>query len=350
MITSYEFIGMPTEPWHFFPANFARINLLVGASGSGKTIFLKTLFEFSNAVSKGSPFFSAGKWNIEVLSGSNRYKWLYDSFDQRGAKKVVQRENLKLYDSKGDEQTIIDRTPDEFKFQGNVLPKLQSDVPSVTLLKEEPLIQPLYHVFSHMQRRSFHDAGLRDANVLQNVPAEIVNRLMEHPSLEQIFALDLAVSAKMFLLERVYPKLYQDALKFFIEVFPFIQEGKIQFVAGPRSPLPTGEPLPLFTIKEKGVERWLPLAELSSGMQKVLLIITDILTLPGDCVYIIDEYENSLGVNAIDFLPSFLIDHAGNNKFFITTHHPYLINNMPMKTWRIHQARIKCSNQARRGI
>ena len=70
-------------------------------------------------------------------------------------------------------------------------------------------------------------------------------------------------------------------------------------------------------------------------MQKVLLIITDILTLPGDCVYIIDEYENSLGINAIDFLPSFLIDHAGNNQFFITTHHPCLINNMPIKNWRI---------------
>ena len=79
----------------------------------------------------------------------------------------------------------------------------------------------------------------------------------------------------------------------------------------------------------------LPLNELSSGMQKVLLIVTDILTLPGDSVYIIDEYENSLGVNAIDFLPSFLIDHAGNNQFFITTHHPYLINNMPIKNWRI---------------
>jgi hypothetical protein len=186
-----------------------------------------------------------------------------------------------------------------------------------------------------MMRRSFYDAGLRDAIALQSVPPEVINNLKEDTSLEQIFSLDFAVSAKMFLLERFYPKLYQAALKSFIEVFPFIQEGKIQFVTGAHSPLPTGEQLPLFSIKERGVQRWLPLAELSSGMQKVLLIITDILTLPGDSVYIIDEYENSLGVNAIDFLPSFLIDHAGNNQFFITTHHPYLINNVPIKAWRI---------------
>ena len=334
MITSYEFIGAPNEPWHFSPANFGRINLLVGASSSGKTRFLNTLFNFSGSIAKGSPF-RAGKWNIEVLSGSNRYQWHYDGGEKQGTKNVIQREILKLYDSKGNERIIIDRTPEQFKFLDNVLPKLQSDVPSVTLLKEEPLIQPLHHVFSHMQRRTFHDAGLSDAIALQNVPQEIINRLKEHSNLEQIWSQEFAVSAKIFLLEKFYPSIYQEALKFFIEVFPFIQEGKIRFVAGSHSPLPTGEQLPVFTIKEKGVERWIPLAELSSGMQKVFLIITDILTLPGDSIYIIDEYENSLGINAIDFLPSFLIDHAGNNQFFITTHHPYLINNMPMKTWRI---------------
>ena len=30
MITSYEFMGTPKDPWHFFPADFGRINLLVG--------------------------------------------------------------------------------------------------------------------------------------------------------------------------------------------------------------------------------------------------------------------------------------------------------------------------------
>ena len=92
---------------------------------------------------------------------------------------MIQRELLKLIDLTGTEKIIIDRRPDEFKFQNNVLPKLQSDVPSVTLLKEEPLIQPLYHVFSHIQRRTFHDAGLRDAIALQSVPQEVISGLKE---------------------------------------------------------------------------------------------------------------------------------------------------------------------------
>ena len=70
-------------------------------------------------------------------------------------------------------------------------------------------------------------------------------------------------------------------------------------------------------------------------MQKALLIITDIMTLPKGSIYMVDEYENSLGINAIDFLPELLDDHGANSQFFVTTHHPYLINNMPMKTWRV---------------
>ncbi len=49
----------------------------------------------------------------------------------------------------------------------------------------------------------------------------------------------------------------------------------------------------------------------------------------------IDEYENSLGINAIDFLPQFILDNGKDIQFFITTHHPYLINQMPIKDWLV---------------
>jgi hypothetical protein len=65
------------------------------------------------------------------------------------------------------------------------------------------------------------------------------------------------------------------------------------------------------------------------------VIISDIVSLPEGAIYIIDEYENSLGVNAIDFLPQFLLDYGEKVQFLITTHHPYLINSMPIKSWRV---------------
>ncbi len=70
-------------------------------------------------------------------------------------------------------------------------------------------------------------------------------------------------------------------------------------------------------------------------MQKVLLILTDIYTLPNGSIYLIDEYENSLGVSAIDFFPSFLTDLERDIQFIITSHHPYLINNIPVQNWLV---------------
>src|SRR6266513_5031058 len=94
-----------------------------------------------------------------------------------------------------------------------------------------------------------------------------------------------------------------------------------------------GHQVPVFTIRETKVAAPIPYQQISSGMQKVLLIVTDIVMLPPGSVYLIDEYENSLGINAINFLPSFLVEQGGANQFVITSHHPYLINAIPIKDW-----------------
>ena len=76
------------------------------------------------------------------------------------------------------------------------------------------------------------------------------------------------------------------------------------------------------------MQDWIPVQQLSSGMKKVLLIITDVLTLPKESIYMIDEYENSLGINAIDFLPQFILDHGKDIQFIITTHSPQMLGEV----------------------
>jgi predicted ATPase len=92
---------------------------------------------------------------------------------------------------------------------------------------------------------------------------------------------------------------------------------------------------PMVCIREKGVSDWIPYSEMSSGMQKVLLILTDLETLPEGTVYLLDEYENSLGVNAINFLPDYLAQVDTTFQMFITSHHPYLINRVDPRHWYV---------------
>jgi len=90
---------------------------------------------------------------------------------------------------------------------------------------------------------------------------------------------------------------------------------------------------PLALVRERGVPKATQIGDIASGMLKVLLILTDVIASPDGIVYMIDEYENSLGVNAINFLPTFLLEHGGRRQFFVTSHHPFLINAIPIEDW-----------------
>jgi predicted ATPase len=70
-------------------------------------------------------------------------------------------------------------------------------------------------------------------------------------------------------------------------------------------------------------------------MQKLFLLILDTYLLQDGGLLLIDEYENSLGINAINFLPDLINTISQKCQFIITSHHPYIINSIPMESWKI---------------
>ena len=323
MISSFYYNGWPSEEWEFQDTKLNGVNLLVGASGSGKTRYLNLIFNISSSIVQGQPF-GSGRWELIVKTDEYEYLWEYDGGENQVQREIVARKRI---DSQEEFENLIDRTPDTFSFCGDKLPRLQRDRLGITLLKEEGKIAPLYETFSKVQIRRFHDEGLRDALSLQDVSQELSNLSNSEDGILTLWKQQLTLSAKMFLLREMFPEQYSLAVETFQQVFSSIKKCDMTI----QSP---GQ-VPIFFIKEEKINRNIPVLELSSGMQKVLLIIADIITLPKGSIYIIDEYENSLGINAIDFLPEFLDDNGSDIQFLITTHHPYLINNMPMKTWRV---------------
>ncbi|MGB3265930.1 MAG: ATP-binding protein, partial [Microcoleus sp.] len=47
-----------------------------------------------------------------------------------------------------------------------------------------------------------------------------------------------------------------------------------------------------------------------------------------------DEFENSLGINCIDVVTDLIVENR-NIQFILTSHHPYIINNIGMEHWKI---------------
>lgn len=336
MILKFEYKGHSLDPWQFESSKFGKINLLVGSSGSGKSRFLNVLFNMSNAISHGSPFHIGGNWRGEFWADNSIYDWNLEVDNSDPQNIYISNETLSIKTKEGNIEQVVSRSKEEFIFLGQKLPRLQRNIPGISLLKEEQKIVPLHNIFTHVKRRLFHESGLRDALAYEDVPSAIIEKITLSKSMESIWKNEHSVSTIMYLLKNIYPDIYNIAIKSFMDIFPFVKECDVQLLSGPKISGSFKSIMAAFVVKEKGVAKWIQLSELSSGMQKVLLIISDILTLPNNSVYIIDEYENSLGVNAIGFLPDFLINHAKpDTQFFITTHHPYLINNMPINNWRI---------------
>jgi len=135
------------------------------------------------------------------------------------------------------------------------------------------------------------------------------------------------------MLSQYFKDTYDRICKEFINVFPFVSNYDVLNAEDFGLHLPGI--VPVFAVKERHMgETWIPLDQLSSGMKKVLLILTDIFTMPENGgVYLLDEYENSLGINAINFFPSILFESGTKSQFIITSHHPYIIGNIPVKSW-----------------
>ncbi len=52
-------------------------------------------------------------------------------------------------------------------------------------------------------------------------------------------------------------------------------------------------------------------------------------------IILIDEFENSLGTNCMDILTEDFVHENKNIQFIATSHHPYIINNIPYQYWKI---------------
>ncbi len=332
-ILSYEAGGASENELHFSKMTFGKLNLIVGNSGVGKTRLLNTIFNGARSVVQKDKFY-IGSWDITFEHNYVKYRWIIEAGkeDDESEAKIF-KENIIRYDEEK-EIILVKRSPDSFNYNEKNLPKLSHRESSISLLQDEELIKPIYEALTLIMRRNFSGADLDQETSFQSLPHNFLKKIKKSRSLKDLFHSNLNLSCKLYVLSEIFQELYDNICAEFISTFPFVS--KVKLIEADRFGFYYPGIVPVFSLKEKFSEKWIPLNEFSSGMKKVLLILSDIFILPKEgCIYLIDEYENSLGINAINFFPSILFEAAEKSQFIITSHHPYIIGNVPVKDWII---------------
>jgi hypothetical protein len=336
---NYKYWSAGDDKWEISNIELKKLNLMVGDSGSGKTRFLNTFFNLGKFAT-GANQSSDGCWKVRFEINGATYAWEIENKKNETGEWVVDREYL-IAESQKEGPPIIERNSNLFKFCGNPVPKLKKNCCSIDLLEDEDLMKPLKEGFGNILRRNFSSDELDRSVRLEMITSDLLDI-----DINKIYHRDSALNIKLYYLSEKKPELFKSICERFQEVFPFVRNYKIQTLKDYNSSIPTPGLFPIFSIKEKDIESWIPLHLLSSGMQKVLLIITDCHFFPDNSICLIDEYENSLGINAINFFPLYLDEIEKNIQFIITSHHPYIINKISADNWFVfhrkgHQVTVK---------
>lgn len=328
-ILTYEFRSAPDRGMSFSQVSLQKLNLVVGDSASGKTRFLNTVFHCGMCAVQRRLF--VGQWDLTIEQEGITYGWSLQVGRDSNHQAIVDLERLCIIED-GRETVVLDRGPTGFVFDGQGQAKLSRSETGLYLLRDEKLVEPVFRGFLAMVRRDFSSGELDKAGAFSNISQNLLREVGHRPDVSDLFGLPLGLSGKLYLLERHLPHVYERICTWFKATFPFVSA--FQLMTGEDFDIHMPGVVPVFAVKESNVESWVPLAQFSSGMKKVLLILTDLFLLPPyGGVYLIDEYENSLGVNPINFLPSVLSEVNSNSQFIITSHHPYVINKIPVRNW-----------------
>lgn len=325
-IKSISYIDHQTG-WNIKKISFDYLTLLVGASGVGKTKILRAILNLAK-IAQGK-LCNGVEWEISFEHASLEYVWsgIFEvspeddvNFFERGENNyAIEKETLIC-----DGVTVIDRDKDKLIFQDKETVKLDACKSAIVLLKEEPVVKPVFAAFVQVYELENANKGIRVSPSITEKREQIKDILSVHNSR---FLMPIE---KLFVLHKNGLPEYNEIKDLFMEIFPLVED--IDFTT---ERFFDGTAIPLLKIKEKGVHSWIMQDEISSGMFRTLSQITILVLAQDGDVILIDEFENGLGVNCIDRLAEQILYPEKDVQVIITSHHPYIINNIPFKRWKI---------------
>lgn len=316
-LLEYNYADISTNGWKIENLSLQKMNLFVGLSGAGKTKILNTIFNLSLLVTSGHSV-NNGHWilKFKISNSEDIYVWeiCIENF-------LIIKEKLE----KGS-MLIINRDSRSFTYNEIELPQLDNSQSALRLLKNDSIIENISKDFKKIIRRNFFDGELENQSSIATFDE---NLILQNTNLDwndglNVNVLTLPMVVRLSILQKLNPSQWEDIKKSFLDLFPNFQDIFISNIGINQKQI---------FVKENDED--IILNELSAGEKKALLIISDVVTMSKNSIYLLDEIENSLGTNIINELTEFLLERIFDIQFIITSHHPYIINTIPYTNWKL---------------
>jgi hypothetical protein len=341
-ILTFEFQSA-RRGWTLEPMALESFNLLVGVSGAGKTRIVRAIEQVCS-VALGNKEVDE---HIEAIRGASfaigfehdglTYHWEAEleprvgrGSEDDGALQAVEPPLIQTERIYQGERSLVDRTPERFLLNGHPIPKLDRAKSAIAVLKEDPAMEPLYAAFSRCIFRALEGLpphGFRFGSV--------DDQRQKYQSAADIGAdFSLSLHGKAELLQEWFPDAFTAIKEAFQEAFPTIEKLKVHRRDYPKL-TKEGASFITLAVRESGINEWIVFADMSSGMQRYLSFLIHLSFAPPGTVVLIDELESSLGVNCLPAVTRFLLSRAPDLQLILTSHHPYIIEQIPPSHWKI---------------
>jgi len=327
-----------SRQWKLDKTSFDKLTLLVGASGVGKTQILRAIYALKE-ISMGESM-NGAVWNVDfTATNGDKFQWLgafekkeitiFDSDEDDSVEKTSKILYEKIFKNG---TLLVNRDKDKIEFKGNE---------TIKLTREKSLLNHLEEDFVSEMKNEMAKIHMSDHSDSQIEPFRInffnANKLSKkYNTLKKIRQSELDIKVKLYLAYKVEKKTFNLIKERFIDIFPQIENLKIEPIDFHDEDVPAFmEEYPFIQIKEKGVSNWVHQNKISSGMFRSLLHISELYLSAEGTLFLIDEFENSLGINCIDELTSDILQSRRELQFILTSHHPYIINSINLKFWKL---------------
>lgn len=334
--------------WTLERVTFNQVNLLVGLSGVGKTWILSALKQARDAAVEGGSEVPGLEWFMEIDGIDSTYKW-----EVKTGRSLPLSTHAKNLDSPGkggatfeferlstcDGEVIFDRRGDEFSLGNSKLPRIKDTESAVSLLRREAKVKPIFDALSRMLRSDVSENYYAISPAGRRRVEELAQKCSSIDDLRSDWAVPIPVRA--YVLQLKFPDIFRRVVEQYEEIFPQVTEVRFDFLSKLGSSLFSEFPEAFHdqsitcSIREAGIANPVAGFRLSAGMHRTLTHLFEIVLAPPGSIILIDEVENSLGANCLPGLFERFLEVSSDLQFIVTSHHPYVINNVPINQWKL---------------